>query len=44
MFLTFRVIGDRGEGAVVVLGFRFTNIQMVAKGILLDDGSSYICQ
>ena len=44
VFLTFRVIGDRGEGAVIIQGYDCFDLQMVAKGIPLDDGSSYICQ
>ena len=44
VFLTFRVIGDRGEGAVIIQGHDCFDLQMVVKGIPLDDGSSYICQ
>ena len=44
VFLTFRVIGDRGEGAVIIQGYDCFDLQMVVKGIPLDDGSSYICR
>lgn len=43
IFLTTRVIGSRGEGAVIIQGYDCFDLQMVFQGIPLDDGSSYIC-
>lgn len=43
VFLTFRVVGTRGEGAVLVQGYDCFDLQMVFNGAPLDDGSSYIC-
>jgi len=43
VFLTFRVVGARGEGAVIIQGYDCFDLQMVFKSIPVDDGSSYIC-
>jgi hypothetical protein len=43
VFLTFRVIGTRGEGAVIIQGYDCFNLEMVFQGIPMDDGNSYIC-
>ncbi len=43
IFLTFRIIGARGEGAVIVQGSNCFDLQMVFNGIPLDDESSYVC-
>ena len=43
VFLTFRVVGARGEGAVIIQGYDCFDLKMVFKGIPADDGSSYIC-
>jgi hypothetical protein len=44
VLLTFRVIGARGEGAVIVQGYDCFDLQMVFEGTPVDDGSSFICQ
>ena len=43
VFLTFRVIGARGEGAAIIQGYDCFNLGMVFKGVPVDDGSSYVC-
>lgn len=42
IFLTFRIIGVRGEGAVIIQGDDCFDLQMVIGGIPVADGSS-IC-
>ncbi len=44
IFLTLRITGSRGEGAVIIQGYDCFDLQMVSQGIPLDDGSSYICK
>lgn len=44
IFLTLRVTGIRGEGAVIIQGYDCFDLQMVFQGEPLDDGSAYICQ
>ncbi len=44
IFLTLRVTGIRGEGAVIIQGYDCFDLQMVFQGGPLDDGSAYICQ
>jgi hypothetical protein len=43
VFLTFRVIGTHGEGAVIIQGYDCFDLGIVFKGIPVDDGSAYIC-
>jgi hypothetical protein len=43
VFLTFRVAGARGEGAVNIRGYDCFDLQMIFKGVPVDDGNSYIC-
>ena len=43
IFLTFRVIGSRGEGAVIVQGYDCLDMQMVFRGVPIDDGGIYVC-
>lgn len=43
VFLTFRVTGTRGEGAVIVQGYDCFDLQMVFQGIPVDAGTSSIC-
>jgi hypothetical protein len=43
VFLTFRVIGTRGEGAAIIQGYDCFDLSMVFNGMSVDDGSSYIC-
>jgi hypothetical protein len=43
IFLTLRVIGSRGEGAVIVQGYDCLDMQMVIRGIPIDDGEYYVC-
>ncbi len=43
IFLTFRVIGSRGEGAVIVQGYDCLDLRMVFDGEPLDDGEYYVC-
>lgn len=43
IFLTFRVIGTRGEGAVIIQGYDCFDLQMVFDGEPLDDGEYYVC-
>ena len=44
VFLTLRVIGARGEGAVIIQGDNCFDLSMVFKGLPIDDGSGYICR
>ena len=44
IFLTLRVTGSHGEGAVIIQGYDCFDLQMVFQGRPLDDGSSYICE
>ena len=43
VFLTLRVSGSRGEGAVIIQGYDCFDLRMVFKGIPVEDGSSYVC-
>ena len=43
VFLTFRVVGARGEGAVIIRGYDCMALQMVFKGIPVANGRSTIC-
>jgi hypothetical protein len=43
IFLTLRVTGTRGEGAVIVQGDDCFNLEIVFEGTSVKDGSSYIC-
>lgn len=43
IFLTFRVIGTRGEGAVIVQGYDCLDLRMVFDGKPLEDGEYYVC-
>ena len=43
VFLTFQVIGSRGEGAAIIQGYDCFDLSMVFKGVPVDDGNSYIC-
>ncbi len=43
IFLTLRVIGSLGEGAVIVQGYDCMNLQMVFEGVPMDDGENYLC-
>ena len=43
VFLTFRIIGARGEGAAIIQGYDCFDLQMVFQGIPMDDGRSYGC-
>jgi hypothetical protein len=43
VFLTFRVVGPRGEGAVIVRGYDCFDLQMVFGGIPLDDAGATLC-
>jgi hypothetical protein len=43
IFLTLRVIGSRGEGAVIVQGYDCFDIQMVFEGISRNDGEFFVC-
>jgi hypothetical protein len=43
VFLTLRVRGTRGEGAVIVQGDDCFNLEMVFEGDLIEDGNGYIC-
>ena len=43
IFLTLRVIGSRGEGAVIVQGYDCLDMQMVFRGVPIDDGEYYVC-
>ena len=43
IFLTFRVIGSRGEGAVLIQGYDCFDLQMVFNGTLVDDGNFHTC-
>lgn len=43
IFLTLKVSGSHGEGAVIVQGQTCFNLQMVLDGQLQDDGEFYIC-
>ena len=43
MFLTFRIIGAKGEGAAIIQGYDCFDLQMVFQGIPMDDGRSYGC-
>ncbi len=43
VFLTFRILGTYGEGAVIIQGHECFDLQMVFQGIPKDDGSSYVC-
>lgn len=43
VFLTFRIMGIHGGGAAIVQGYDCFDLQMIFKGIPLDDGNSYVC-
>jgi hypothetical protein len=43
IFLTLRVVGSRGEGAVIVQGYDCLDIQMVFDGIPFDDERYFVC-
>ena len=43
VFLTFRVVAPRGEGAVIVRGYDCFDLQMVFGGIPLDDAGATLC-
>jgi hypothetical protein len=43
VFLTFRVVGPRGESAVIVRGYDCFDLQMVFGGIPLDDAGAPLC-
>jgi len=43
VFLTFRVLGTRGEGAVIVEGNECFHLQIVFQGIPMDGGASEVC-
>ena len=43
VFLTFRVIGVRGEGVALIQGYNCYDLQLVFKGIPFDGGRSYVC-
>jgi hypothetical protein len=43
VFLTLRVRGTRGEGAVIVQGDECFDLEMVFEGVPVEDGSGYIC-
>jgi hypothetical protein len=43
VFLTLRVQGTRGEGAVIAQGDDCFNLEMVFEGGPVEDGSDYIC-
>lgn len=43
VLITFRVIGARGEGVVIIQGDDCFNLQMVFQGIPMDNASSYVC-
>lgn len=43
IFLTLRVIGSRGEGAVIVQGYDCFDLKMVFRGVPMDDGEYYVC-
>jgi hypothetical protein len=43
VFLTVRVVGPRGEGAVIVRGYDCFDLQMVFGGIPLDDTGATLC-
>jgi hypothetical protein len=43
VFLTFRVLGTRGEGAVIMEGNECFHLQMVFQGIPMDGGGSEVC-
>jgi hypothetical protein len=43
VFLTLRVIGSRGQGAVFLEGYDCFNLQMVFNGQPVEDGTTPIC-
>ena len=43
IFLSFHIIGSRGEGAVIVQGYDCFALQMVFEGVPMDDGEYYVC-
>jgi len=43
VFLTFRVLGTRGEGAVIIEGNECFHLQIVFQGIPIDGGASEVC-
>ena len=43
VFLTFRIIGIRGEGAVTVQGYECFDLQMIFQGTPVDDGNTFVC-
>lgn len=43
IFLTLRVIGSRGEGAVIVQGYDCLDMQMVFDGIPFDEEEYFAC-
>jgi hypothetical protein len=43
LFLTLRVQGTRGQGAVIIQGDDCFDLEIVFEGVLVEDGSGYIC-
>ena len=43
VFLTFRVVGLRGEGVLIMRGYDCFDLQMVFEGIPLDDMGATVC-
>jgi hypothetical protein len=43
IFLTLRVVGSRGEGAVIVQGYDCLDLRMVFRGVPIEDGEYYVC-
>jgi hypothetical protein len=43
LFLTLRVIGSRGEGAVIVQGYDCLDLRMVFRGVPIEDGEYDVC-
>jgi hypothetical protein len=43
IFLTFRLIGSKGEGAVIIQGEDCLDLQMVLEGVPIEDGEYYVC-
>jgi len=43
LFLTLRVVGSRGTGAVILQGYDCFDLQMVFEGKPIDDDENYVC-